>query len=194
MSASVTTRILAAHDASERIAELTTILVDCVNGGAGVSFMAPLARDTADAFWRDVADGVAANDRVLVVAEDGDRIVGTVQVVFAWPPNQPHRADVAKMLVHPSARRRGIGAALVRAAEEAALRAGKTLLVLDTVTGGDAERLYAKLGWVRVGEVPRFALMPDGTECGTTFFYRDLSAESREPSAGSGERSEPSAR
>ena len=183
MSASVTTRVLAADEARERIGELATILVECVNGGAGVSFMAPLARETADAFWRGVADGVAANDRLLVVAESEGRIVGTVQVVFAWPPNQPHRADIAKMLVHPDARRRGIGAQLMRSAEEAALAAGKTLLVLDTVTGSDAERLYARLGWVRVGEVPRFALMPDGTECGTTFFYRDLAAESREPRA-----------
>ena len=169
-------RTLPPTEANARIAELTTVLVDCVNGGASVSFMAPMTRETADAFWRGVADGVARGDRVLLVAEhrDGGPIVGTVQVVFAWPENQPHRADVAKMLVHRAARRRGVGARLVRAAEDAARAGGRTLLVLDTVTGSDAERLYARLGWVRVGVVPHFALFPDGRPCDTTFFYRDL--------------------
>jgi GNAT superfamily N-acetyltransferase len=139
--------------------------------------MAPLSRERADAFWRGVAEGVAAGDRILLVAEDGagGEIVGTVQVVFAWPENQPHRADVAKMLVRRSARRRGLGALLMGAAEEAARAAGRTLLVLDTVTGGDAERLYARLGWTRVGVVPDYALWPDGRPCDTTIFYRRLS-------------------
>jgi len=151
--------------------------MDCVEGGASVSFMAPLTRERADAFWRGVAEGVAAGDRLLLVAEDrssGD-IVGTVQVVFAVPENQSHRGDVAKMLVRRSARRQGLGARLIRAAEEAALTAGKTLLVLDTVTGGDAERLYERLGWTRVGVVPAYALWPDGRPCDTTFFYKRLS-------------------
>jgi GNAT superfamily N-acetyltransferase len=152
------------------------VLVDCVEGGASVSFMAPVRPETADAFWRGVADGVAAGDRALLVAEDAatGEILGTVQVVWAWPENQPHRGDVAKMLVRRSARRRGVGAALVRAAESAARDAGKTLLVLDTVTGGDAERLYARLGWTRVGVVPNYALMPDGRPCDTTIFYKAL--------------------
>ena len=171
----VTIRALTAPEARERVAGLSTVLIDCVEGGASVSFMAPLTRDRADAFWRRVADGVAAGDRILLVAERaGGEVVGTVQVVFAVPENQPHRADVAKMLVHRSARRQGLGARLMRAAEEAALAAGRTLLVLDTVTGSDAERLYAGLGWVRVGEVPDYALWPDGRPCGTTFFYRRL--------------------
>jgi GNAT superfamily N-acetyltransferase len=151
--------------------------MDCVEGGASVSFMAPLTRERADAFWRGVAEGVAAGDRLLLVAEDrssGD-IVGTVQVVFAVLENQSHRGDVAKMLVRRSARRQGLGARLMRAAEEAALTAGKTLLVLDTVTGGDAERLYERLGWTRVGVVPDYALWPDGRPCDTTFFYKRLS-------------------
>jgi GNAT superfamily N-acetyltransferase len=170
-------RLLDASEAGERIAELSAVLIDCVEGGASVSFMAPLTRERADAFWRRVADGVAANDRLLLIAEDRStgEIVGTVQVLFAVPENQPHRGDVAKMLVRRSARRRGLGALLMRAAEEAALAAGKTLLVLDTVTGQDAERLYERLGWTRVGVVPHYALWPEGGLCDTTFIYKRLS-------------------
>jgi GNAT superfamily N-acetyltransferase len=172
----VAVHILSAREAREHVGALAEVLVDCVDGGASVSFMAPLARARAEAFWREVADGVATGDRILVIATDEatDTLLGTVQVVFARPENQPHRADVAKMLVRRSARRRGVGAALMRAAVEAALAAGKTLLVLDTVTGGDAERLYARLGWTRAGVIPRYALMPDGRPCDTTVFYRDL--------------------
>jgi GNAT superfamily N-acetyltransferase len=171
-----TVRLLPADEAVDRVAELSAVLIDCVQGGASVSFMAPLTRERADAFWRRVAEGVAAGDRLLLVAEGGPggKIVGTVQVVFADPENQPHRADVAKMLVHRAGRRQGLGARLMRAAEDAALAAGRTLLVLDTVTGGDAERLYARLGWTRVGVVPDYALWPDGRLCDTTFFYKRL--------------------
>lgn len=171
-------RLLDGKEAGERLAELSAVLMDCVEGGASVSFMAPLTRERADAFWRQVAEGLSAGDRLLVVAEDrpGGEIVGTAQVVFAVPENQPHRADVAKMLVRRSARRRGIGALLMRAVEEAARAAGKTVLVLDTVTGGDAERLYQRLGWTRVGVVPDYALWPDGRHCATTFFYKRLTA------------------
>jgi GNAT superfamily N-acetyltransferase len=139
--------------------------------------MAPLTRERADAFWRRVAQGIAAGDRLLVVAEDrsSGEIAGTVQVVFAAPENQPHRGDVAKMLVRRSARRQGLGARLMRAAEEAALAAGRTVLVLDTVTGSEAERLYQRMGWTRVGVVPDYALWPDGRLCDTTFFYKRLS-------------------
>ncbi|HEU0077317.1 MAG TPA: GNAT family N-acetyltransferase [Longimicrobiaceae bacterium] len=172
-----TVRRLTAREAGERTAELSAVLVDCVEGGASVGFMAPLARARADAFWRRVAEGVAAGDRVLLVAEDraGGGIVGTVQLVLGLPENQPHRAEVAKMLVRRSARRRGLGAGLMRAAAEAAREEGRTLLVLDTVTGGDAERLYERLGWTRVGVVPGYALMPDGAPCDTTIFYLALS-------------------
>lgn len=173
-------RLLSAAEAAARVAELSAVLVDCVEGGASVSFMAPLTRERADAFWRGVAGGVAAGERVLVVAEEraGGAIVGTVQVVFAWPENQPHRGDVAKMLVRRAARRRGLGGRLLGAAEDAARAAGRTLLVLDTVTGSDAERLYARLGWTRVGVVPDYALWPDGRPCDTTFFYKRLQAPS----------------
>jgi GNAT superfamily N-acetyltransferase len=153
---------------------LTDILIDCVERGASVSFMHPLQRERAETFWADVAESVARDERILLVAEAAGEVVGTVQVVFAGPENQPHRADVAKMLVHGRARRRGIAEALMRAAEAAALAAGKTVLVLDTVTGGDAERLYARLGWQRVGVIPNFALFPDGRPCATTYFYKAL--------------------
>ena len=145
-----------------------------MRGGASVSFMASLTRAEAEAFWTGVAEGVAAGDRRLLVAVLDGAIVGTVQVVFAPQPNQPHRADIAKMLVHRRARRRGAAEALVRAAEAAALEAGKTVLVLDTVTGGDAERLYARLGWIRVGVIPNYALWPDGALCDTTVFHKAL--------------------
>ncbi len=153
---------------------LTEVLLDCVEGGASVSFMDPLTRERAAAFWRHVAQGVAAGERALLVAEDERGLCGTVQLILAQPENQPHRADLAKMLVHRRARRRGLGAALMRAAEAAALACGKTLLVLDAVTGGDAARLYERLGWVRVGDIPGYALYPDGRPCGTTYYYRNL--------------------
>lgn len=156
------------------IEKLTEVLIDCVEGGASVSFMLPLARDHAKAFWQRVARGVTARDRAVLIAEDDQGICGTVQLILDLPDNQPHRADVAKMLVHRRARRRGIGAALMRAAESESLRRGRTLLVLDTVTGSDASRLYSRLGWVRAGDIPRYALWPQGGFCSTTYFYRDL--------------------
>jgi GNAT superfamily N-acetyltransferase len=153
---------------------LTDVLIDCVEGGASVSFLAPLRRARALAFWRRVADGVAAVERALIVAEDERGLCGTVQLVLAQPENQPHRADLAKMLVHRRARRRGLGAELMRAAESTARECGKSLLVLDTVTGGDAARLYERLGWVRVGDIPNYALWPGGGYCGTTVYFREL--------------------
>lgn len=153
---------------------LARVMLDCVEGGASVGFMHPLDEARAVRFWRQVAAGVAAGERALLVAQDAQGIVGTVQLVLAQPDNQPHRADLAKMLVHRRARRQGLGAALMRAAEDLARARGKTLLVLDTVTGGDAERLYARLGWQRVGEIPGYALWPRGGPCATTYFYKAL--------------------
>jgi GNAT superfamily N-acetyltransferase len=169
-------RLLAVDEA--QIEDLAGVLIDCVEGGASVSFMLPLTRERATGFWRKVAQGVAAGDRALLVAEDAEGICGTVQLVFDLPENQPHRGDLAKMLVRRRARKQGLGAALVQAAEATARDCGKSLLVLDTVTGSDAERLYTKLGWQRVGEIPRYALWPQGGFCSTTVFYRDLSVES----------------
>ena len=152
---------------------LAELLIDCVEGGASVSFMLPLSMDRALAFWQGVGAGVARGERALFVAEDESGIVGTVQLVLEQPENQPHRADLSKMLVRRSARRQGLGEALMRAAESAARECGKSLLVLDTASA-DAERLYARLGWQRCGSVPGFALLPHGGLCATTFFYREL--------------------
>jgi len=154
--------------------QLAAVLIDCVDGGASVSFMHPLTRDRAVAFWRRVAQGVAAGERAVLVAEDEHGVCGTVQLTFDLPENQPHRADVSKMLVHRRVRRQGLGAALMRAAEDTARECGKTLLVLDAVTGGDAARLYEHLGWTRVGDIPDYALFPKGGLCSTTVYYRNL--------------------
>jgi GNAT superfamily N-acetyltransferase len=153
---------------------LADVLIDCVEGGASVSFMLPLSRGRAVAFWRRVAQAVAAGERALLVADDAHGLCGTVQLVLDQPENQPHRADLAKMLVHRRARRQGLGTALMRAAEATARECGKTLLVLDAVTGGDAARLYESLGWERVGSIPGYALMPEGGLCSTTVYYRNL--------------------
>ena len=165
----------AAPDPAETEA-LADVLMDCVEGGASVGFMHPLPRSKALAFWQNALASAARGERIVLVAEDVDSgtIDGTVQVVLAMPDNQPHRADVAKMQVHRRARRRGLGEALMRAAEAAAREAGKILLVLDTVTGSDAERLYARLGWQRCGTIPGYALWPRGGLCSTTVFYREL--------------------
>jgi len=152
---------------------LCDVLMDCVQGGASVSFMNPMTRAKATSFWQSVAASVAREQRLLFTAEEPTgAIVGTVQIVFAEPENQPHRADVAKMLVHRRWRKQGIGARLLAAAEAEALRYGKRLLVLDTVTGAEGERLYARLGWQRCGEIPNYAYWPDGGLCSTTVFYK----------------------
>ena len=152
---------------------LSDVLIDCVEGGASVSFMLPMSRAKAETFWRHAAASVARGERVVLSAEDETGIVGTVQVILAQPENQPYRGDLAKMLVHRRARRQGIGAALLVAAERSALEAGKTLLVLDTASD-DAERLYARQGWQRCGIIPNYALLPDGRPCATTYFFKSL--------------------
>lgn len=161
----------------EAAAALAEVLLSCVRGGASVGFMESLTQGQAAAFWERVGAEVSAGRRALLVARDARGICGTVQLVLDLPDNQPHRADLCKMLVHPRARRRGLGAALMRAAEGLARDCGRTLLVLDAVTDGDAARLYARLGWVKVGDVPGFALYPDGRECGTTYFYRRVEVD-----------------
>jgi ribosomal protein S18 acetylase RimI-like enzyme len=168
-------RRLHALDAGQ-IDELAGVLIDCVEGGASVSFMHPLPRDRAVAFWRRVAQGVASGERALVVAEDARGLCGTVLLMLDQPENQPHRADLSKLLVHRRARRQGLGAALTRVAEATARECGKTLLVLDTANP-DAERLYERLGWQRVGVIPGYALLPQGGLCDTTVYYRSLGAQ-----------------
>ena len=164
-------RLHALDDA--QIDELAGVLIDCVEGGASVSFMHPLPHDRAAAFWRRVGQDVAAGERALLVAEDARGLCGTVQLVLDQPENQPHRADLSKLLVHHRARRQGMGEALMRAAEATARECGKTLLVLDTAND-EAERLYERLGWERVGVIPGYALLPHGGLCGTTVYYRNL--------------------
>ena len=165
-------RCLKAVDEAQ-LQALAGLLINSVAGGASVSFMHPLPLARAMVFWRGVADDVAQGKRALLMAEDASGIIGTVQLVLEQPDNQPHRADLAKMLVHSRARRRGLGAELVRAAEQIALECGKWLLVLDTASP-DAERLYARLGWQRCGAIPSYALLPHGGLCNTTYFYRVL--------------------
>lgn len=167
----------------KEITELGDVLIDCVDGGASVSFIWPMTRAKADAFWRGVAQSAQQGKRIVIVAEDIDgTIVGTVQVVWAGPENQPHRGDVAKMLVHRRMRRQGLGVALLLAAEQYASDAGRTLLVMDTVTGGDAERMYTRHGWQRCGVIPDYALWPDGTFCATTVLFKLLRNHDAQPS------------
>ena len=155
---------------------LADVLHAVVQGGAGVSFIVPFSTDDARAFWCDkVLPGVQARTRRVVVARQGERIVGTVQLDLATPPNQAHRAEVLKLLVHPDARRRGAARALMLAVEDIARAAGRTLITLDTVTGGPAEGLYRSLGYVAVGVVPRYArgsLTPELEDA--TILYRQL--------------------
>ena len=160
--------------AATDIAELAEVLVDCVAGGASVSFMPPFQHEDGKAFFTKVAGEVARGETALLVARVSGRIVGTVQLGLALPPNQPHRADIKKLLVHRSARGRGIGMTLMTAAEEAARARGRTLLVLDTALGDNAERLYMRAGWNRVGVIPGYALFPDGSPCDTVVFWKQV--------------------
>jgi GNAT superfamily N-acetyltransferase len=174
MTRDIRIRVALAPTAQD-IEGLSSVLIDCVEGGASVGFMVPIPRSRAQAFWFQVAESVQRRERVLLIAEDSaNAIVGTVQIVWAGPENQLHRADVAKMLVKRSSRRAGIGAQLLLAAEQQALQQRKTLLVLDTVTGADGERLYARGGWKRCGVIPNYALWPDGGYCDTTVFYKQI--------------------
>lgn len=165
---------LDAREVHAQLDGLAGVLHDCVAGGASVSYLAPFSDADARAAFEAVADEVEQGRRLLLAAfADGD-LVGTVQVILALPPNQPHRGEIAKLLVHRSARRRGIAQRLMERAEAEARAEGKTLLVLDTVTGDAAERLYERLGWTRVGVIPGYALYPDGRPCDTTVFWKAL--------------------
>lgn len=156
------------------LAGLCDVLTGCVDSGSSVGFMLPMTSPKAESFWASVAASVQRSERVLLVATDNaGEILGTAQVIWATAENQPHRAEVAKMLVHPRARRLGVGAALLKAVEKAATDAGKTLLVLDTASL-DAERLYERGGWLRVGTIPNYALWPHGPPCATVVFYKPL--------------------
>ena len=174
MSESIEIVSLAAPIGDHALDELAEVLADCVAGGASVSFMPPYSQHDARAFFGKVAGSVAAGDTVLLAANVDGKIVGTVQLGLDTPPNQPHRADVKKMLVHRSARGRGIGAALMAAVEAEALRRGRWLLVLDTVPGESGHRLYVRAGWQQSGTVPDYALFPDGRLCDTAIMWKRL--------------------
>ena len=163
------------HALAGAIPALAAILVDAVESGASVGFELPFSREDAERWWSGLIADAAAGRIVVIAARDGERIVGTAQLRLAQMPNQRHRADVAKVLVPREQRRRGIGALLMGAIEYYARQRGRTLLVLDTISGSDAARLYERLGWQRVGEIPRYATMPDGTLAPTTFYYKELS-------------------
>jgi GNAT superfamily N-acetyltransferase len=160
--------------ADTALEQLAEVLVDCVEGGASVSFMAPFSQEEALAFFRKVAASVASGDTVLLAAKLNDKIVGTVQLGLDTPPNQPHRADIKKMLVHRSARGHGIGTALMAEVEEEARRRGRWLVVLDTVPGENGHRLYLRAGWTQTGLVPDYALFPDGRLCDTAIMWKRL--------------------
>lgn len=151
---------------------LAEVLVDAVESGAAVSFMA-LTVEQAEAWWRDLLS--TSHPRAIVlVARDAHGIVGTVQVQPAWAPNQPHRAELVKLLVHRRAQREGLGAKLMHAIEDEARRAGLTLLTLDAKRGAAAEHLYRRMGWIHAGTIPRYAFDPDGTPHDAVIFYKEL--------------------
>jgi ribosomal protein S18 acetylase RimI-like enzyme len=167
-------RTLTADEARAALPDLMEILIDCVADGASVGFLAPFGTEEAATYWASVVDAVSAGNTVLIVAEKAGVALGTVQLGIGLPPNQPHRADLKKLLVHRAGRNMGLARALMTAAETHALAAGRTLLVLDTATGSAAEWIYEKLGWSRAGVIPNYALFPDGRFCHSTFFYKAL--------------------
>ena len=168
-------RALTSDEAHARRSELVALLIDAVEGGASVNFVQPMTLPKAEAWWDGALASQARGERLILVAEADGRLDGTVQLIPAPQENQSHRADVAKMLVHRRARRKGLGTALLHAAEDEARRLGRTLLTLDTEAGSDGERLYSRLGWIRFGQVPGYAMCADGTRReAATFFYRTL--------------------
>jgi GNAT superfamily N-acetyltransferase len=167
-------RRLDGTEARALLDSLATVLVDCFAGGASVSYLTPFSHEDARNAFAGMITEVERGRRLLLGAFEDGELVGTVQLILALPPNQPHRAEIAKLLVHRRARKRGIAQRLMERAEAEARTKGKTLLVLDTVTGADGERLYARLGWTRVGVIPGYALFPDGRLCDTTFFWKGL--------------------
>ena len=179
-AAGIAIRALDAAEAEARLGDLAEVLVDAVASGAGVNFMAGFTVEEGRAYWRSQLPSIAKRETLLLVAEAPRghgahaRIVGTVLLMFAWQPNSTHRADIGKMLVHSSMRRHGLGRRLLAAAEDAALKAGRTLLMLDTVAGSAGEKLYRGCGWTAFGIVPSHARLPHGPLADTTFFYKQL--------------------
>lgn len=174
MSAKAEIISLDAPIADAALDQLAAVLADCVDGGASVSFMSPFSQAQALVFFRKVAGSVGSGDTVLLAARLDGRIIGTVQLGLDTPPNQPHRADIRKLLVHRSARGHGVGAALMAQIEEEARKRGRWLLVLDTVPGENGHRLYLREGWTQTGIVPDYALFPDGRPCDTAIMWKRL--------------------
>lgn len=167
---------LDAAEAEAALPALAAILPACVEGGASVNFVLPFGQQESEAWWRRaVLPALDAGERRLLVARVQGRILGTVQLAFAPQPNQPHRAEVTKLLVHPEARRMGLGRALMTRLEELARAEGRRLLILDTVEGSAAQGLYESLGWTLLGVVPRFALSTDRARLeGSAFFWKEI--------------------
>ncbi len=172
-------RRLAGDELQDQLDALATVLHETVDAGASVGYLWPFTPADARAAFAGWAAEVDAGRRVLLAAFADGELVGTVQVILALMPNQPHRGEIAKLQVRPAARGRGVAQRLMEHAEAEARAAGKTLLVLDTVTGSPADRLYRRLGWTELGTVPGFALYPDGRPCDATFFWKELEASSR---------------
>ena len=166
-------RQLDGNDVWAQMEGLAGVLVDCVEGGASVNFMQGYSLDVATLFFESVADAVDRGERLAFAAIEGEEVLGTVQVIVKMPPNQPHRGEVTKLLVRRAARGRGVAQRLMEEAETAARVAGKSVLTLDTASD-TAERLYARMGWNRVGAIPEFCLLPDGTPCATTIFWKAI--------------------
>jgi GNAT superfamily N-acetyltransferase len=171
---SVTIRPIDAAEANRQLSALSGLLVNAVAHGASVNFMAGFALQEAETYWIRQIAGLAGDDRIWLVAEQDGNLVGTVMCIFAPQPNQPFRAEVSKMLVHSSQRRQGIGVMLMTAIEDAALKAGKTMLVLDTSEGSAGDRLYRRCGWTAIGSIPGYAYTTDGKPEAATFFYKQL--------------------
>jgi GNAT superfamily N-acetyltransferase len=168
----VSVRLLGAEEARSLRPALAEILADCVAGGASISFMSPFTPEAAAEWWGSVIDAVGAGRIALLGAFDDGHLVGSAQLGLEFPENQRHRAEVKKVIVHRRARGRGVATALMAALDAEARRRGRTLLTLDTATGSDAERLYERLGWSRVGIIPNQALWPDGRPCDATLFWK----------------------
>ena len=174
MSSEAEIRRLGPAEVREHLGALAAVLFDCVSGGASVGYVEPYTEEDARSAFDGFVTEAEQGRRLILAAFAGGELVGTVQVILALPPNQPHRAEIAKLLVHRSARKRGIAQLLMERAEAEARAEGKTLLVLDTVTGDPAERLYERMGWTKVGVIPGYALYPDGRPCDTTVFFKAM--------------------
>ncbi|RVD70678.1 MAG: GNAT family N-acetyltransferase [Mesorhizobium sp.] len=169
-------KISTLNEAAETEKLLAALLVETVAGGGSVSFMHPLAQDAAEAFWRKSLAAAARGERVVLGAWDGEVLAGTVTLLLDFPPNQPHRAEIAKLMTRLDRRGQGVATRLMRAAEDIAVERGRTLLVLDTASEEGASGLYEKLGFTLTGEIPDFALKPHGGLTGTLIYWKRIDA------------------